>query len=457
MDETRFQEAKQAYDAGDYRAAAKGFLAAAGRGTDGNGVAYHMAGNALMRLRRYADAVTVYGHALRDDLYDKRGPALANLAAAYAAQGDYAEAVVRYREALEDPGYDSHYRALQGMAGALLEMGRIEDAASAYRQAALDSDNPDSGKALNNLGLCFMSLGRATDAVEAYKAALGFDAYEGRGKALANLGIAFCALGEHAEAVRAFEKSVQLHGHELTGHALRALEDSRDALSTAEPSREVVEGWQTGETPPLDAVPGLSDAMFVGDVGTTHPPVPTVTGGVPTAQGDTGVLFGEGELESAFFTRTEQDMKDADRELRRRERQLRRDERSPWRTTTTVAAAVIVVLGTLAALYFSGYGFPTQTMTVESMLSARAQGDPVDGFWVAVPNEDVDKEMAKIPPIKEYLVEGVERAARTSRVKVTVTPENGVPLSYEISLSREGAGWKVSGVANDWRPTGDVP
>lgn len=457
MDETRFQEAKQAYDAGDYRAAAKGFLAAAGRGTEGNGAAYHMAGNALMRLRRYADAVVVYGHALQDSQYDRRGSLLANLAAAYVAQGDYAEGVARYREALEDPGYTSHYRALQGMASALLEMGRIEDAASAFRQAALDSGNPDPGKALNNLGLCFMSLGRAADAVEAYKAALAFDAYKGRGRTLANLGIAFSALGEHEEAVRAFEKSVQLHGYKLTGSALTAFEKSRTVLSSKVSSSSAFETSQTDEMSPLGGVTGSPEMTHAAGAelsGTSSSKLPS---GVPVALDDTGELIGAAELESEFFTRTEQDMKEADRELRRRERQLRRAERDPWQMAVRITAAVIVVVGTLAALYFSGYGFPTQTMTVKGMLSARAQGEPVDDFWVAVPTEDVDKEMAKIPPIKDYSVDGVERAARTSRVRVTVTPENGVPLNYEISLSREGVGWKVSGVLSDWRPRGDTP
>ena len=81
MDQARFDEAKNAYDSGDYRAAAKGFLAAAGRETEGAGAAYHMAGNSLMRLRRHSDAVTVYQHAVRDELYEKRGAVRANLAA----------------------------------------------------------------------------------------------------------------------------------------------------------------------------------------------------------------------------------------------------------------------------------------------------------------------------------------------------------------------------------------
>ncbi len=110
----RFDEAKKEYDSGDFRSAAKGFLAAAGRETEGVGAAYHMAGNSLMRLRRYGDAVTVYGHALRDDLYDKRGSVRANLAAALVAQGDYALAIEEYQRRA---GRARLHEALQGVPG----------------------------------------------------------------------------------------------------------------------------------------------------------------------------------------------------------------------------------------------------------------------------------------------------------------------------------------------------
>ncbi len=454
MDDARFQEAKAAYDAGDYRVAAKGFLAAAGRGTDGNGAAYHMAGNALMRLRRYSDAVSVYRHALRDELYEKRAAARVNLASALVAQAEYGEAVEEYRAALEDPEYDAHYRALQGMAGAHMQMGHIEEAATAYRQAALDSGNPDPGKALNNLGLCFMALDRPGDAVEAYKAALGFDTYSGRGKALANLGIAFHALGLDAEAVKAFEKAIQLHGHSLSGQALEAFDRSQAALVAPTPEREVVEGWQTGEMPPVieSSMVGMSGFDDGATVEFAAIPGSDIESGTP---GTGAVLETEEIEESAFFTRSDQDMREADRELRRAERLSRRETRNPWRTVVSIASVVVVVAGALLALYFTGLGFPTQAMTVDGLLEARAAGSAVDKYWVAVPDADVDKEMAKLPPVKEFQLGAIERAARTSRVEVTVTPDNGAPLRYEITLSREGVGWKVSGVANDWRTPED--
>ncbi|MBS3974408.1 MAG: tetratricopeptide repeat protein [Actinobacteria bacterium] len=416
MDEARYKEALRAYESGDFRAAAKGFLAAAGKGVEGNGSAYHMAGNSLFRLRRYSDALTIYGHALKDELYDKRGSVLANLAAAHSALGDYAAAAHCYEEALQDPGYDRQYRALLGLAGALLEMGRISDAAGAYRQAALDSDNPDPGKALNNLGLCFMSLGRPADAVEAYKAALGFESYANRGRALANLGIAFSALSQHADAIRAFEKAIELHGHTLSPSAAKALEESRLAIAEAATApSETIEGWQTGEMPPVE---------------------------------DVSV--------SAFFTRTEEEMKAIDKETSRRERIERGAGRNPWRRVAMIASLLIFVVGAVAALYFAGYGFPTQEMTVSGMLSARAEGEEVEGYWVAVPSGDVDAEMAKIPPIEEYTIEGIDRAAGVSSVRILVTPKGGgTPLRYDIALTREGVGWKASGITSYWRTPQD--
>ena len=103
MDEARFREAEQAFERKDYRAAAEGFLSAAGGpGRQGNGLAYHMAGNALVRLRKYSHAVTVYAHALRDPEYGKRPQVLANCGVAYAALGSYEEALAAFDAALAE-------------------------------------------------------------------------------------------------------------------------------------------------------------------------------------------------------------------------------------------------------------------------------------------------------------------------------------------------------------------
>ncbi len=451
MDEARFQEAKQSYEAGDYRAAAKTFLAAAGSQPEGSGAAFHMAGNSLLRLRRHADAVTVYTQALRDEIYDRRGAVRANLAASYVALCEYPEAVEAYSAALEEPDYTTRYKALQGMAGALFEMGKHTEAASAYRQAALDGDNPDPGKALNNLGLCFMAMQRPGDAIEAYKAALGFDTYEGRGKALANLGMAFFALGEHNDAAKSFEKAVQLHGYTLSSSARDAFERSRAALEVPG-ERVIVDGWSTGELPPVLDEPGSPQDSRI--------PGASAVGGMATATaGDpstTGELFADQPaMDSAFFTVTEDEMREQDRAARRVERQERIAQRNPWTLVATVVLVVVVIAAAFAAAYFSGLGFPTQSMTVTGMLEARAEGEPVEEFWVAVPAADIDKEMGKIPGLAEFEIESIARGPKTSHAVVSITPENGTPMRYGVTLVREGVGWKVTGI--EWPLSEEAP
>lgn len=481
MDQSKFQEAQRAYDDGDYRTAAKSFLAAAGKGAAGNGSAYHMAGNALMRLRRYQDAITVYGHALRDETYDRRGSVQANLGAALAAIGEYTEAVNAYEAALAEPDYTARHRALQGMGGALCEAGRIEEAAVAYRTAAIDPDNPDPGKALVNLGLCFMALERPADAVEAYKAALGFDDYQGRGKALSNLGQAYVMLGDYDEAVRSFERATQLHGHRLSPAALEAYETAR-AKAPAEPP--TVEGWETGElTPELIAkqpsgwdtadLQALTGGAALGSVGTAHEPAPGPVEPLPLGEEEAAeepaspdnpfesadqaaseLGMGDELAVTEFFSMTDEQMRERDQERRRAQRAERRASGYWIKRALVVLGIVLLVFGGLAVAYWFGYGWPTQQATVDGLMNAYATGQEVDRYWVAVPGTDVEREMSKMPPVKEYSIEEVDRGRTTSTARVTVKPESGSALQYSITLTREGVGWKVSGIDNDWSSTG---
>lgn len=481
MDQTRFQEAQKAYDAHDYRAAAKLFLGAAGRGAEGNGAAYHMAGNALIHLRRYQDAVTVYGHALRDSIYDKRGAVYANIGAAYASMGEYADSVRAYQNALDEPDYATPHKAYQGMANSLLERGSVEEAAIAFRKGALEPGNPDPGKALVNLGLCFMALKRPADAVEAYQAALGFDQYSGRGKALSNLGQAYFSLGDYAEAVKAFEKATQLHNHTLSPSARATYED---ALARVKPSeRVVVEGWQTGEvpqvigasapaaptpaaapptpadTPPPAASPAYETAPLDGGAASAAPydvMAEGDIGGLPpeAAQAAAELGLGDEEAIADFFTVTEEQLKERDRDARREGRGRGGKRGGIGKTLIVFGVMFVLLAGLLGGAYALGFGFPTQKQTVSRLLGAYGEGDDVEGFWVAVTEKDIAKEMAKIPPIKSYVVDGVTMHATESTVLATVTPKSGAPLHYAFTLSREGVGWKVTGVENDFRSTG---
>jgi tetratricopeptide (TPR) repeat protein len=419
MDEARFQQAKAAYDAKDWRAAADGFIASVNESpAEGTGEAFHLAGNALMQLRKYQHAETVYQYALRDATYPKMTAVLVNLGTAQLALGAYAEAVKSFDVVLADPAYPNRFRVLQRRGDALHKMGRFDEAAADYIDAA-DASNPDRGKAFNNLGTTLLDAKKPAEAVEALQAALAIDGYDGKGKAAVNLGLAYVALQRYPEAVIAFEEARDAYGRPLSDVAVQAYETAKRATG----QRETVEGWTTGEIQqPEDGAPQ------------------------PVAEGEGGE-----QAVSQFFSRTDTEMRDMDREQRRKDRADQKAGSNPWARIAGAAAAVVLVVGLFAGVFFAGYGYPTQSQTVGGMLDAYKAGRAVTDFWIAAPTADVSKEMATIPPgFASFSIDAVNRSSFASKVNVTIKLDKGSPLRYTVSLSREGVGWKVIGIDNDW-------
>ena len=437
MDERHLSAGEAAYAAGDWQHAALEFMAAAhGSPADGAGEALHHAGNALVKLGRYADAVTVYQKAARDTTYAKRGAVFANLGAALAAVDRNEEALEAYRNALAVEEYPTPYKALLGQAGALYSLGRFEDAAQAFRQAAWAAGNPDPGRALNNLGLSFMSLGRPEDAVEAFKAALGMEGYASKGKASANLGLAYAAMGFFEDAVVEFEAARDEYGYELTGAALETYETARAKVRTeGAADHDYVPGSHTGDDVAEDS--DIAEDFLPPDGATSAAPV------LPDA---------DDEATRSFFTRTEDEMGKTDRAARKQERA---QKRTPKRLVLRIVIAIVVVLavgGGLGAAFFLGYGYPTQEQTVTGLLDAYHTGSATyTDFWVAAPAADVSQEMRALPAtFTAFTVDGVDRASVDSTVAVSVTLQSGTKQSFLVLLEREGVGWKVVGIQNNW-------
>lgn len=427
--------ADTAYAAREWDVAAAAYLDAAGADGDHDAESLYLAGNSYLKSRRFAEAANAYERSLEDPLWDRASQVKTNLGLVYAALGRHEDAVAPLQEAAEDLRNPGRYRALSGLGSSLERMGRVEEAADAYRRAVLVEDNPDPGKPLNNLGLCYMALGRPGDAADAFRAALELDSYGSKGKAAANLGLALAASGAHAEAVRAFDRAVVDYGLLLSTPA-SAVYDASVAVVEEQESRDArhagprllgsgmpVEGWTTGELPLV--------------------PTAVVTHEI------------DDEIETAFFTMTEDEMRQVDRDARKVERVESRSARNLGVVLGTWLAVLAVVAGLLGYAWVSGLGYPTQTMTVKALLDAHADGGAVESYWVAVPTDDVDKEMSSLPPkYTSYTIDGAEASARTSTVTVTIVLEQGAPLTYTVSLLREGVGWKVNGITNDWRSTG---
>lgn len=458
VDEARFSAAEAAYRSGDWRAAAQGFLAAAQAGGEGAARAYCKAGNALTKMRRWADAATVYRHALADPEYADRGAVWANLGAALLETGEYGEALDAYDRAMEDAEY-APWRALQGRAGALAGMGRSAEAAACYREAALTPGNTVPGKALNNLGLQFMALERPEDAVEAYKAAIDQSSYAGAGRAYANLGVAYLRLGLTDSAAEAFA-SATAQGFALEGPFAEARaaagEPPAPAAEQPEGPGPVHEGVEalvamgsaagmTGVAEPATVVVSEHDAQLAGEA-----PGESAAGAGPAA-----IPAGDSRLDTDFFDLTDDDMKRLDAERRAAEKAEPHSRRGLWSAVAATVLVIALVAGLVAAALLTGFGFPSQKSVTSDLLAAYKAGQPVDQFWVAVPPADIDKEMARIPPtFKSFELGDVKNTSlSTARLPLAVTIENGSPLDYTVSLEREGVGWRVSGIDNDWRST----
>ena len=394
-----------------------------------------------MKMRRWGDAAVVYRNAIQDPEYAARGAVWTNLGSALVEGGDFDEGIEAFDIALTDPAFDRRYRALQGRASALARMGREDEAAVGYRDAAADAANPNSGKALNNLGLVYLSLMRPEDAVQAFRAALEVPGYRRRGIALANLGVAYMRLGFVDRAAEVFAEA-EAAGFELPPE----FDEVRRRADDLPPSGE--------KFPTEPALASDESVIDDRDIALTAPGAAMTTGGaaivddLQDAQNDTG-----------FFEIDDAQMKELDRERRSEDRAgpARRRTVLSWVAATVLIVALVA--GGLAAALLTGFGLPTQVDTTNGVLNAYKGGQPVDQYWVAVPQTDIDKSMSKIPPtFTSAKVTTVKNTSPlTARASVTVLIPNGAPLDYVITLQREGVGWRVQGIENDWSSTNGTP
>lgn len=440
MDGSHFAAGEAAYAAGDFDLAAREYLTSAEEDPSDGSRAYHQAGNALVKLKRYPDAAAAYAKAVADPAYTNRSVVFGNLGAALSAAGRPAEAIEAFESALADADYATPHKALQGRAGALFELGRFEEAAGAYREAAWADGNPDPGRALNNLGLTFMALGKPQDAVEAFKAAVGVEGYGSKGKATANLALAYAEMGFFDEAVREFENARDHYGYVASGDAAamyeKAMADARADVTTEvgpppePPEVETIEGWLTGEMPPLVESPGEQ----AGD----EPPE----------------LDEVDAREARFFTMSEEEMRAEGRKAKKAARKAARTPAKIAARILLVIAVIAVVVGGAGSVIYFGYGYPTQEQTVTGVLQAYRSGTPYTDFWVAVPQTDVKQEMRQLPArFASFSIQGIDRSALKSTARVLVKLDTGSQLTYDVLLVREGVGWKVDGIRNTWTST----
>lgn len=464
MDSSKFEQARLLYDEGDFRSAAAGFVAAVDPTTTvGNGPAYHLGGNSLLKIKRYADAIKMFEMALADEAYGKRSALQLNIAAAYLQNGDYSDAVRHYETAIQEPDCSAPYRAYNGMGKALMKQKRYEESAVAYRRATLDEANPDPGRSLVQLGVCLAAVGKPEDAIAAYQGALSIPSFTNQGLALVNLGFASHALHRWAEAIRSFDEARERYGATLSPDAETALAQARAAIGVMTPDLPAAEPELAAKAmpadltaedatiaAPTDIIPTADQEVPVAEQAIAEPlppvlqtaPAPLVTIDPVIAETTTGSMPAlDGEAVDQYFQMSEKEAKRKGRELARASR-----PKFAWvRWVVSIAVIVAVVAGSVFAVWYTGFGIPSSTEAVIKLMDAYNSGKPLEGLWVSG-STNITREMAQIPALSEYSVGEASVSGMSGDVLTTVTPATGEPIEFRFGVAREGIGWKVSSV-----------
>ena len=418
MDIATFNRAKQAYSLQSWDTAVILF-SQCGTGP-GTGEACHLCGNALMRLGRVQEAVQAYRAATADSQYRNQGAVYTNLGKAQMALGDLRGAIDSLRHALGDSSYQGAYKAYIALGEAYSKMGDARNAGVAYRKAALEENNPDPAKPLINLGVCFMQLRRPADAAEAYRTALDFSTSdEERGLLNANLGQAYVASNRMLEAVQAFEAAMA--GNYQLSAAARA--DYERAL-------QMTGGAMGGSTGGFQGSEG--GYGYGGYAGGAYDGFdPSGTSGEILPSADT----------SGFFTISESDLIAAE------QGGYQKSGHAGIKVLIVILALVLVAAGFSVFMFVRGYGIPSQESVVTDLFDAIEEGTDTSSYWLGTVSDQTREQVVSgVEAGVSREITGLDASMSESVALVDVTLSEGGEITYEVSLLRDGLGWKVANV-----------
>lgn len=423
MNQQAYESGKRAYQQGDWLEAVA-CLSEVKSHEELNGEIDHLLGNALMKLGSFESAAHAYEAALADTAYGKRGALLSNCGRAYLAAGAYQKAIDSLAQAVTDTDYPTPYKAYLALGTAYERLDDVRNAAIAYRSAAIDETNPAPVQALSNLGSCFMRLNRSADAVEAYRTALDFVTPQDSAAAIwCELALAYVATNKMPEAVDAFTHAVADETFELSAPAQAAFDAARKAMSAQQ-------GRRPSETDALLESAGYHTAL--------DPLDPTGASGelIPSPD-DTGFF----DFDESFQQQQEEPVR------------AKGKKRKPvaLKLLFVFLFLVLIVQGLLALAYVKGYGFPTQTMVIEQVFSAKTAGSDIAPYLVSGFSASQIKELSdRIPINAEVKVLGSDQTMTDSKVHISARLATGAEQDYIVELKRDGISWKILTITTEY-------
>ncbi|MDC0707206.1 tetratricopeptide repeat protein [Stigmatella sp. ncwal1] len=206
-----FLSALEAFDAGDYDRARKGFEQVVESSPQSLNAQFNL-GLIAERQGRLADAQAAYEKVLGRE--PGHQPSLLNLGRLYRVQEKFAEAIRLYEGALAAPGHAHDVALLNNLTVAYRLAGQFEQAeATARRVLARSKDNPEAYK---NLALVYYDQGqyRLAELVSANARKLA----ENDPGVYNNLGMIYLKLNERPRALAQFQKAVSLNDQFAPGY-----------------------------------------------------------------------------------------------------------------------------------------------------------------------------------------------------------------------------------------------
>lgn len=440
MNNEFFQQARSAYVMKNYEEALAKFTeclqdTSVSKAPGEIGLLYHQIGNCLVKLNDPNEAIHAYSQAMVDTSYDALGSVSYNLGMVYASQGDFEDAITHFQNAIDDSRYATPYKAYQSMGNALLKLGKSAEAGAAFRSAALDEMNPDPTKALLNLGVCFMALDRPMDAIASYESALQFDMpSDTRNKLFANMGQAYVAAGKMDKAVRAFESALQDKTYVFNDAANVDYQRAVAAMASGQTGEQ--EAVQAGTTQqndlsgldvPGDGVPIEAQALDPSEMGTTQISETSIMRSIAEAE----------QYHSNFFAANDMDFQNWEG--------VKKKPRHRGLKVFFIILIVLVLLGVGATFaYINGMGYPSQQDEITQLFN-----DPQNADVYASNLDDASKQRIQdmIAASSSIEVNGINNNMSSAEVYVTATTPQGGAIPYQVSLVRDGIGWKVSQVS----------
>lgn len=443
MNNEIFQQARSAYVAKDFETALHAFTecledTAVAKDPGEVGLLYHQIGNCLVKLKDPSEAIHAYSQALADSSYDALGSVSYNLGMVYASQGDFEDAVSHFQAAVDDSRYPTPFKAYLALGNSLLKIGKTAEAGAAFRSAALDEQNPNPTRALLNLGVCFMALDRPMDAIASYESALQFDMpAELRNKMFANMGQAYVAAGKMEKAVRAFESALADKTYTFNDAAnvdyQRAVSamasgntDEREAIVVPDPV-EPAHNDLSGLDVPGDGVPvAAQQPLDPSQMGTTQMSETSIMAQIRATEQNTDFFAAQQAADFQDWSKV-----------------AKKKSHRGLKVFFVLLVLIIIAAGAGTFAYLQGYGVPSQTDQVQALFN---DPDNVDVYASGV--DDTRKEHIKdvVSSNGDLTIDGTTLNMSTAEVHATLTTSQGGTVPYQISLVREGLGWKVSNV-----------